>query len=140
MITASVCKHIAMESGSQGPNSLYLNQHNWLLVLRPLSPWRKLLLARRKESWTVLTQETLRFSVWQREPSPLSVAGCVNSLHSFGISGNEEKCQTAVLWDVAPCCLVDTDRRSRGACCLQQYLPDDTTQHPTRQQSSHSSP
>lgn len=26
--------------------------------------------------------------------------------------------KVAVLWDFAPCILVDTDRRFRGACCL----------------------
>jgi hypothetical protein len=48
----------------------------------------------------------------------------------------------AVFWDVAPCSLVGTDRRFKGAYCLlrqsnDQYLPDYTAQHPRRQPSSY---
>jgi hypothetical protein len=61
----------------------------------------------------------------------------------------------AVFWVVAPCSLVHTDRRFRGAYCLHdqddessddesgkllrnvgQFLPDYTMQHPRRQPSS----
>jgi hypothetical protein len=52
----------------------------------------------------------------------------------------------AVSWDVAPCSLIDIDRRFRGVYCrlhnddkyywnVGQYLPDYTVQHPRRQPS-----
>jgi hypothetical protein len=57
--------------------------------------------------------------------------------------------EDVLLWDVAPCSLVDTDRRFRGACCLScqgngdggsenlcrvfKFLPCYRSQHPSRQ-------
>jgi hypothetical protein len=59
-----------------------------------------------------------------------------------------------ICWDVAPCSLVEIDRRFRGVYCLHhqgddngntklfrnvgKLLPDCTAQNPRRQSSSHS--
>jgi len=47
----------------------------------------------------------------------------------------ERRIKMAVFWDVAPCILVDTYRRFRGAYCLNQQHGPDYTAHLRRQTS-----